>query len=78
MSVFGKRSALWERDVSWEGEGGVEICEQLLRNYASHNRLGNGNLRVGAQSFDLMANCIIWNDNSMASTYMCLILINLH
>jgi len=57
---------------------GVEICEPLLRNYASRNRLGAGNLRAGAQNFDLIANCIIWKDNLMASIYMCLILINLH
>jgi hypothetical protein len=35
---------------------GVEVCEPLLRNYASSNRLGTGNLRAGAQNFDLMAN----------------------
>jgi hypothetical protein len=61
---------------------GVEICEPLLRNYAYRNRLGSGNLRAGAQNFDLMANCIIWKENLMASIYiyiyMCLILINLH
>jgi len=72
--MFEKRSALWEKDTSWR----VEICEALLRNYASHNRLGTGNLRAGAQNFDLMANCIICNDNLIASIYMCLILMNLH
>ena len=56
----------------------VDIFEPLLRNYACRNRLGSGNLRAGAPNFDLMANCIIWKDNLMASIYMCLISINLH
>ena len=67
MSVFEKRTALWERERYILG---VEICRPLLRNYASRNSLGTGNLRAGAQNFDRMANSIICKDNLMASIYI--------
>jgi hypothetical protein len=70
---------VWKENCSvGENVLGIENCEPLLRNYFSLNRLGTGNLREGSNNFDLLANCIIWKDNLMASIDTYLILTNLH